>query len=160
MLILVICVIIISGIVWYTLRDKHVIKIDKGTVMDFGNAMDLAGLPIVVFYQKGKKYNFLLDTGSNVSYVNGGSDIEISDVYANEESITAGGNMNVSVHTIELEYKEAKYQCAVRKADLTGPFNDVKSTYGVTLTGIIGCDFMDKYKYCLDFKEMIVYVRK
>ena len=38
--------------------------------MSFREAIDLVGLPIVTFYQGDRKYNFLLDTGANLSVIN------------------------------------------------------------------------------------------
>ena len=37
--------------------------------MSFKESMDLAELPVVTFYQGDKKFNFLLDTGSNYSHI-------------------------------------------------------------------------------------------
>ena len=38
--------------------------------ISFKEAMDLVELPVVTFYNGDTKLNFLLDTGSNVSYIN------------------------------------------------------------------------------------------
>lgn len=38
--------------------------------MSFKESMDLVELPIITFYNNGKKLNFLLDTGANNSIIN------------------------------------------------------------------------------------------
>ena len=39
----------------------------KSSEISFREAMDLAELPVITFYNGDKKINFLLDTGSNIS---------------------------------------------------------------------------------------------
>nr|HPQ79972.1 hypothetical protein [Candidatus Dojkabacteria bacterium] len=36
--------------------------------LSFRESVDLTGNPIIVFYNNGRKLNFLLDTGANTSY--------------------------------------------------------------------------------------------
>ena len=38
----------------------------KSSEISFREAMDLAELPVITFYNGDKKINFLLDTGSNI----------------------------------------------------------------------------------------------
>ena len=60
-----ILVLILILIVWY------VIKINRRKdIMSLKESLDLTGVPIVTFTQDNIKYNFLLDTGSDVSYIN------------------------------------------------------------------------------------------
>jgi hypothetical protein len=61
---------------------------------------------------------------------------------------------------LKLYRDNLEYKTTVAVADLGQAFVELKSCYGVTLTGIIGCDFMNKYSYCLDFKELVIYARK
>ena len=123
--------------------------------------MGLAGLPIIIFYQGDKKYNFLLDSGSNVSYINASSDIDRDTSIGNDSYVgSAGGGNACTVHNIKLYLEGQEYDHIFRATDLNGPFAEVKSSYGITLSGILGTDFFARYKYCLDFKELVCYVRK
>ena len=129
--------------------------------MEFKSSFDLTGLPIIVFYQGDRKYNFLIDSGSNLSYVDQNSHIELQ--MTNNKDVFMGANgtdMSCQYAHLKLYRDTLEYQTVVAVADLGQAFAELKSSYGVTLTGIIGCDFMNKYSYCLDFKELVVYARK
>lgn len=145
---------------WYT-RDTHIVRIKKNEIMEFKTSMELSGLPIIVFAQGEEKYNFLLDTGSNVSYVNATSGLKVDKLDTKETFIGANGtDLEAHLATISLERRGSSYNCIVRVADLSKSFSEVKISYGIQLSGILGNDFFTKYKYCLDFKELVCYVRK
>ena len=87
-LIYVMCALAVIGIIgvfyWLFTIDSYIVRVKKNQVMEFKTSMDLSGLPIITFYQGKKKYNFLLDTGSNISYVNIKSDVEVEKTEVNE----------------------------------------------------------------------------
>jgi hypothetical protein len=129
--------------------------------MEFKTSMDLTGLPIITFYQGKEKYNFLLDTGSNMSYVNIKSNVKVvktgvKDVFMGAE----GKDINCEHGIVSLYRDKVDYECNVSLADLDIAFTELKNEYGVTIVGILGNDFFVKYKYCLDFKELVAYIRK
>ena len=71
LLIATLCIVaVITGIIIYYNSNTVLIKTNPNQVFGFKTSIELTGLPIIVFYQNNKKYNFLLDTGSNVSYIN------------------------------------------------------------------------------------------
>ena len=81
-IILSIVILIILGIFsirWYT-RDTYIVRVKKGTIMDFKSAVDLTGVPMITFTQGDKKYNFIVDTGSNVSYINQAAGMEYTPI--------------------------------------------------------------------------------
>lgn len=160
--IVVICALaVITGIIIKCTSNTVLVKTSPNQIFDFKTSLELVGLPIIVFYQNGKKYNFLLDTGSNVSYINKSSSLVKSAPINKDTFISAnGGETDCEISNIVLNHGEKKYNHLVRVADLTSAFINIKESYGVTLSGIIGCDFMEAYKYCIDFKEMIAYIRK
>ena len=69
--------IIISVLYFIYTSNTYIVRINKNQVMEFRSAMELTGLPIITFYQGKEMYNFLLDTGSNISYVNSKSSIQV-----------------------------------------------------------------------------------
>ena len=152
---------IVVGLLWINLADTHIVRVKKHQIMEFKSSFDLTGLPIIVFYQGDRKYNFLIDSGSNLSYVDQNSHIEMQ--MTNNKDVFMGANgtdMSCQYAHLKLYRDTLEYQTVVAVADLGQAFAELKSSYGVTLTGIIGCDFMNKYSYCLDFKELVVYARK
>lgn len=150
----------ILGFIYWIALDTYIVKIKKNEIMEFKTSMELSGLPIITFYQGNKAYNFLLDTGSNVSYVNIKSDIKVFDT--GEKNVfmgSSGEDKPCVIAQLVLYRNEIKYEHTVHAADLNLAFTEVKKEYGITITGILGNDFFTKYKYCLDFKELVAYQR-
>lgn len=131
--------------------------------ISFKEAMELMELPVITFYVKDKKLHFLLDTGSNYSALNK----NIIKTIEHKESEKKGQIYGIDgiIHEINyaeitLSYRDKKYQEEFQLIDLEDSFGRIKEEFGVTLHGIIGSAFMEKYKYVLDFKEMIAYSKK
>lgn len=154
-LIALLCV-IINGIERYY-------KVHTTSVMSFKESMDLTELPIVTFYNNGNKLNFLLDTGANTSVINHSA---LSSVSYEKEKGTGtlfgmeGNKIEVCYVTIPLEYKERIYEDRFQVVDMSQSFNQIKLESGVTLHGVLGSLFFQKYQYVLDFKSLIAYSKK
>jgi hypothetical protein len=143
---------------YYIYKEKHINK----TKMSFKESLDLVGIPIVTFYQFGNKYNFLLDSGASNSCIN--SEIldkikhtkteYVGDVYGCE-----GVKKPANIVNIELYYKDSHFLSDFMVVDLKDAFDNIKSEHGVTIYGILGSDFLSKYKYILDFKDNIAYIK-
>ena len=164
-IILSIVILIILGIFsvrWYT-RDTYIVRVKKGTIMDFKSAVDLTGVPMITFTQGDKKYNFIVDTGSNVSYINQAAGMEYTPIEGSKETfIGAGGNGNAecSLGMLKLTRGDREFNFRVRVADLSAALNDFQQTFGVHAHGLLGNDIMTDHQYCIDFKEFIIYERK
>jgi predicted aspartyl protease len=132
-------------------------KIEK---ISFKEAMDLTEMPIITLYQGEKKFNFLLDTGSNNSIIDSNILDQIERKIINERSSLFGmeGNVKeVSMCKIVLSYKDKEYEYKYLIQDMKAPFDNIKNSTGVTLHGIIGSNFFNEYKYVLDFSELVAY---
>jgi hypothetical protein len=131
--------------------------------MSFREAMDLTNLPIVTFYQGNNKFNFLLDTGSTLSVINKDS---LSSMIHHKSNKTGdlfgvdGVKREVSYASINLVYKEHTYKEEFQVLDMQEAINQIKADSGVNMIGIIGSEFFRKYKYILDFNELIAYSKK
>lgn len=132
-------------------------------VMSFKEAMDLVELPVVTFYNEGKKFNFLLDTGATLSVI----DSNILNNFPHEKKENTGvifgmeGNkIDVSYINASLMYRDKIYEEEFQVVDMAAPFNEVKAESGVTLSGILGNSFFKKYQYILDFNSLIAYSSK
>ena len=130
--------------------------------ISFKEAMDLVELPVVTFYNGDKKLNFLLDTGSNVSYINSSIipllDHEKTDKEMNTIGIE-GNKVSNQFCKMSVTYKNQVFEDEFSIADLDEAFNVVKQESGVQIHGILGSKFFERYKYVLDFKELIAYIR-
>ena len=145
----------------------YVIKIRKRKdIMSLKESLDLTGIPIVTFTQENVKYNFLLDTGSDISYINSkivdnsAIKYEATD-YKLAGFISAGGlsSSDIKIIDISFEYKRTSFKESFAVLDLTESFAQIKEENGVTLHGILGNTFFTKYGYILDFKELKFYTK-
>jgi len=132
----------------------------KNTAMDFRRGLELADLPIVTFYQGDIKLNFLLDTGANYSVINSSTLNSINYTPSKHTSTVyglEGKSQKASFAIIEFTYRNNKYDDSFQVIDMSNAFDNIKKESGVTLHGIIGNSFMQRFKYVLDFDEMIAY---
>ena len=131
--------------------------------MSFREAIDLVGLPIVTFYQGDRKYNFLLDTGAKLSVINQATLENIEHTLLEKTGNLYGVdgiNREVSFATIDLVYKSNSYTEEFQVLDMQNTIDQVKAESGVNMVGIIGNEFFRKYKYVLDFDELVAYSKK
>lgn len=128
--------------------------------MSFQNSIDLAGLPVVTFYQGDKKINFLLDTGANNCLIDSNYlkniKYEMTDTKTNLQGLE-GNNHEAGICLIELYYKNHGYKYPYVIQDMGVVFGDIKKETGVTIHGLLGSSFFNKFKYVLDFNELIAY---
>lgn len=130
--------------------------------ISFKEAMDLVELPVVTFHNGDKKLNFLLDTGSNVSYINSSIILLLDHEKTDKEMNTIGieGNkVSNQFCKMSVTYKNQVFEEEFSIADLNEAFSVVKQESGVQIHGILGSKFFERYKYVLDFKELIAYIR-
>lgn len=130
-------------------------------VMSFQQSFDLTGLPIVTLKQGDRKFNFILDTGANNNIIDKRI-VETLDYTPNKDiqsnlSGLEGIKNVVPICNITFSYKDKEFPFFYLINDMEAIFNDIKQTTGVTLHGILGASFFDKYKYVIDFNELIAY---
>lgn len=139
---------------------KRKIKIFNKGVMSFKESLDLTNLPIVTFTSGDKKYNFLLDTGASGSVINKDT---LKDITYNSTGDTTdifgmeGNAQTAEIVEIWLTYKDKSFKEQFQAADLSKAFDLLKKEYGVNIHGILGSLFFKKFKYILDFSELIAY---
>ena len=132
----------------------------KKKIMSFREAMDLVELPIVTFYNNDKKLNFLLDTGSDLSYINKSilPSLEYKEINESMNIISIGGNsQSLGCCDMTVTYKNKKFIDRFYISDLDEAFGVIKAETGVQIHGILGSKFFSKYKYILDFENLIAY---
>lgn len=130
--------------------------------MSFMESMNLVNLPVVTFFQGDKRFNFLLDTGSNRSVIDKGVLKNIKHTITNNPELSNIMGMDGILHQtqsceITLYYKDREYTYEYIVQDMKEAFASIKQSSGVTLHGIIGSSFFNKFKYVLDFDELIAY---
>lgn len=156
LLVVILLAVIINGV-------ENYCKQKKRENISFKEAMDLVELPIITFYNKDKKLNFLLDTGSDLSYINKSilPSLEYIEINESRNIISVGGNsQSLGCCNMTVTYKSQKFIDRFYISDLDEAFGAIKAETGVQIHGILGSKFFVKYKYVLDFKDLIAYIRK
>lgn len=160
-LIILISLILIVAI-FFAIEWRHLYrnKRKEKTKISFKEGLDLTELPIVTFYQGDVKLHFLLDTGSNISYINISVLETIKAIDLNSSSSTfgvEGSGIETHHYKIKIGYKDQEFEEEFGAVDLSSAFGAIEKESGIKLHGIIGNRFFEKYKYILDFKELIAY---
>lgn len=62
--------------------------------------------------------------------------------------------------TMEVKYKDNPFEDTFTILNMDSAFRQVKEDSGVQLHGILGSLFFQKYKYVIDFKSLVAYIRK
>lgn len=135
-------------------------KMSTANKMSFRETMDLTGLPLVTFKNGDKKVNFLLDTGANNSIINKStlSELTFTPTGRVDSAYGVDGNRVMEEFVkMEITYRDNSFVEEFHMFDLEESFNNLKSDYGVNLHGIIGNSFLQKYKYIIDFDELVAY---
>lgn len=128
--------------------------------MSFKETLDLTELPIVTFRQGDKKLNFLLDTGATNSVINKSVVGEFESVPTKFKDTIYGADGNsdtVDIIEMTITYKNEQFTDLFYVWDLDGAFGNLKQKHGVNLHGVIGSSFFQKYKYIIDFDELVAY---
>lgn len=134
--------------------------IDDAGKISFRETMDLVDLPIITFMVGEKKLNFILDTGASYSLIDSNILCDIEHEKLNVESTVYGINgkeQDAGFARIALKYKEVNYSDEFQIVDLQAPFSMLKEEHGVNLHGMLGSSFFQKYKYVIDFDELVAY---
>ena len=132
--------------------------------ISFKEALDLTELPVVTFIGKGRKLNFLIDTGANNSILNESVANKMKlkcEEFDGVETNTAGGNINLNRVTnlvIKFDDKREYDECFLI-SNMDDAFNNIKAETGVMIHGILGSNFFAKYKYIIDYDSLVLYVK-
>ena len=123
-------------------------------------------LPVITLTNNGVALNFLIDTGSNISHIcpSAADLIEHEQQVSNNTKIAGLGAINQGVTICTAKFKdilskEYKIQLSI-SAELEETSKYIKENTGIEVHGLLGTDFLQNYKYVIDFKSLEVYARK
>lgn len=132
--------------------------------VSFKEALDLCDLPVITFINNGIKLNFILDTGANKSVISYDAfKLPIKYDRSYKSGIVFGMDCNVkevSYISMDISYKNKVFNDTFQVLDMSEAFDRIKKNDGVTLHGVLSHNFFQKYKYVLDFDELIAYSKK
>lgn len=128
--------------------------------VSFRETMDLTGLPIVTFRQGENKLNFILDTGAVSSLIDSRilGKLQYTEIKGNSTGYGIDGKVHdMSRVGIVLTYKDKNYPDVFRALDMSASFDAFKRDYGVTVHGLLSSSFFERYKYVLNYNELVAY---
>lgn len=121
-------------------------------------------LPVLTLTNNGIALNFLIDTGSNISHICPSAAELIDHKYLGESKNTtvAGlGGINQGVKVCSATFKDTlsrEYNLTLTISEgLEETTKYIESATGFKIHGLLGTDFLKKYKYIIDFKTLEVY---
>lgn len=153
-----ICVIIIAFII--NLFNDGAIK--NKSIMSLKESLDLARIPIITFKEGNVKLNFLVDTGATDSHIRNSIVSKLvgktMDTHYNYTNSTGSVDTNCKMIETTLKYKKDEFKVNLfTSEDLDSSFDELKKECGVIIHGILGLDFLEKYKYIIDFNKLVIY---
>lgn len=159
--VIVLVVIFIVAILINGVEDYNKSKIVS---IPFKESMDLLNVPIVTFVNNKIKLHFLLDTGSDASYIRKEilSLLDIKRIDRKAAPIATAGGEAVSegLVTFDIFYKNQQFENDFEVADMTQMWDEATKTAGITIHGILGSQFFNRYKYQIDFENLIAYSKQ
>lgn len=121
-------------------------------------------LPIITLENNSKKFNFLVDTGANLSLLNlvYMEEFEYEELNAKGTIFGMEGNVqSVTYVRVILHRREDSFLNTFQVVDLSTAFGKVNEEYGIEVHGILGNDFLIKYNCIINYpKSSIRYGRK
>ena len=146
-------------------RDALNIWLSKRLGLSFKDTLTDVGIPIVTLNNGERKFNFILDTGSDISHIDSNIRNFLSDTEevegANLTVTTASGSVegNNSWVRVPLNYKKQSFIEDFMLLDLHDAFEVLKVDTGIQLHGILGSTFLRKYGYVLDYDDLVAYTK-
>lgn len=136
--------------------------IDKISIKE---SLDLCNLAVITMTNNSKRFNFMLDTGAVECLISKYAlkQMQWSDL---GQAIDSNGFNSATIETCPGAIVELSYKGKVFSADmfmsksLDRTFSQIKKQTGVQLHGIIGNEFLKKYRYILDFDKLEVYTKR
>lgn len=128
-------------------------------IASFETTLTELGLIYATFTCNGKAMNFLLDTGSTISYVDAAAISEMDlDLHEYNDSVMGlGGSQDMDYYcSLKLETPETVTIIDLPISDFSGAFGTIERENGVKLHGLLGNNFLLDSKYVIDYEKMKV----
>ena len=130
----------------------------------FKEAYKRTDLPVISLKINGKYEWFLVDSGASCNLIKQSYFDTIKDkpeVTENKNGIYTGSDQIKSEYcTFDLSYKKTKFNQEVFNIAQLNVFDINRSKYGMNIVGIVGSPFFNKYKWVVDFQDMVIWINK
>lgn len=132
-------------------------------ITEFKTKISKTGLIYVPFTCNGKELNFILDTGSTISYIDTYTAIELGCKFKRcSEVVTGlGGEQVITEYCeIKLETPTTVTEIELPLANFKHAFSQVEEESGIEIHGLLGNNFLLASKYIIDYDKMMVFKPK
>lgn len=130
---------------------------------NFSKLLKKTKFPVISFTNNNITLNFIIDTGAEISCID--SRILTNLKYNNVKEMAKCAGLDGAVLDLdrnEMTLKDAngrEYFLDFYARDFSDAFDQLNASIGITLCGLIGNDFLQKYKSIIDFEQMIIYLK-
>ncbi len=150
-----------SVLAFIVLRNRFLSgRIVRSSVISIAENIDKVGIPFVTVSNGERSYNMLIDSGSNISYIDSRylDNFRVKDLNQTTNTVGAGGtSLKTRHYVISFEFNSIKYRDMAGAIDLTGAFNQIKEESGIEIHGILGNNFFRYNHFVIDYDRMIFY---
>ena len=153
MAICIICI-VLALVIFNTLLHYQDNKNKVNINIDISESLKKASLPVISLIIEGKKHNFMIDTGSDACFIDENA-ITLKKVIGHTTFHGADGvEKKAMVVSIDCEYNNICFNNVnFILSDFKSAYESIHNESGIMLSGIIGNNFMQKYKCVLDYKD-------
>ena len=119
-------------------------------------------VPVISFENNNQTFHFIIDSGASHSIININSIQNFTFKEKDGKSHVYGVDGNkIDSRSITVELTKKNY-CFINDFQVlpVGGFENIKNKYGVEISGLIGNDFLSKYEFIMDFKNLKYYIFK
>jgi len=137
----------------------------KKKFLSFKESIHKSDLPIVTLNFFDKEYGFILDSGANYNYI----DIGVLEELQQYNHITLSEGVSITGSTgnhIDSIACNLFFTCGgeifseeFNAAEMAEGFESVTGECGIKVHGVLGNQFFQKYKWTLDFDELVIWTK-
>ena len=127
---------------------------DSNREISFDSVYGESGLPVVTLSNDGKIFNFLVDTGANLSLINAShlNDLKHEKIAGEGTLFGMEGNVQrVEFVTAILSHNKDNFNVEFQVTNLDNAFNMIEKKHGILIHGVLGTEFLEANKGKIDF---------
>lgn len=154
-------IVIIFFLVWVAIciyRDNRHNYVE----IPFKESIDLTKLPVVSFKSGTQTLHLLIDTGCSTSIFDESFMCDVPEEFFKKVDIpitsATGQTVASKIISLKLSYKDRDYIAEFIVCPMREQF-DTAFEGKITVHGILGTDFFQKYGYDIDFEELKIYAK-
>lgn len=129
------------------------------------DSFNKTGMPIIKIKINNESFNLLIDSGANCNILNLKSFNLIDDNNYSKSNvskfITASGESENEGFKVNIDFKQKqrKFNEDFEIRDMSQAFDQIKLKDKVQIDGILGAPFFNKYKWTLDFENLVIWIK-